>query len=213
MSAFTWWRAGLRSGWGTEAAGVTTRGHRALTVSLPRVPGRGPRCCRRPPAAVRHCCRPGNRVGLRVPGRQWGDGRGPARRAGDQTVGDWEGPRAPGRACVGAGRASGFPPAHTGCSRELPWRGCPHSSRASADGIPPGGNPSGSLRPCAPRSRRPSARLSARLPELPGSWGGAARGDAADRSAWVRACSEGAGPRSRVSGLGRACAVSWSLFP
>lgn len=41
--------------------------------------------------------------------------------AGDQTVGEWEGPSAPGGARTGAGRAPGFPSTHSGCSRE---RGC-----------------------------------------------------------------------------------------
>lgn len=152
MSAFAWQRTGLRSGWGPEAARVTARGHCALTVSFPRVLGRGspagdvasPRGHWRPSAAVRSCCRPGNRVGFRVPGRRrrggwarpgWvaretkplGNGRDLALPAAAAVVRARAGSA---REWGGAGRASGFPSTHAGCSRE---RGC---ITASVGGVP-----------------------------------------------------------------------------
>lgn len=52
--------------------------------------------------------------------------------AGDQTVGQWEGPSIPDRAqgAGGAGQTSGFPSAHSGCSRVS---GC---ITASVGGVP-----------------------------------------------------------------------------
>lgn len=181
MSAFTWQRSGLRSGWGPEAARVTARGHCALTVSFPRVLGRGspagdvasPRGPWRPSAAVRSCCRPGNRVGFRVPGRRrrggwarpgWaaretkplGNGRDLALPAavrarargvrGGGVQGEHRGFRPPTRDARGSEAAS-----------QLPWEGCPYSSSgASVARSQPGGNRTCCLWPqAAPLSRQP----------------------------------------------------------
>lgn len=134
--------------------------------------------------------------------------------AGDRTVGEWEEPSAPGGARAGAGRAPGFPSTHSGCSRE---RGCITASvggvsvpsRALVAGSQAGGNRTWCLRALAAPLRRapfrPPPGASRQLRAGP-----AARGDAADRSAWVRACPGGAGPRLRAKGPGGGCAMSCS---
>lgn len=88
---------------------------------------------------------------------------GAARLGGaeDLTVGEWEGPSVPGCA-RGQGKHRGFrPPTRDarGCTAasQLPWEGCPHSSRGSAARSQPGGNRTRGLSPQAtPPSRLPS---------------------------------------------------------
>lgn len=146
---------------------------------------------------------------------------GAARRggAGGQTVGEWEGPSVPG--CVrGQGEHRGFrPPTRDarGCvaASQFPWEGFPHSSRGSAARSQPGGNRTRGLSPQAtPPSRQPKRAFPSPPPGASRQLGAgpAARGDAPDRSAWVRACSEGAAPCFRAKGPDRGCAMSCSLF-
>lgn len=100
----------------------------------------------------------------RVPcAREAVGGMGAARLGGaeDLTVGEWEGPSVPGCA-RGQGKHRGFrPPTRDarGCTAasQLPWEGCPHSSRGSAARSQPGGNRTRGLSPQAtPPSRLPS---------------------------------------------------------
>lgn len=130
--------------------------------------------------------------------------------AGDQTVGEWEGPSAPGGARAGAGRAPGARDARgSEAASQLPWEGCPYPSRALVAGSQAGGNRTWCLRPLAAPLRRAPFRPPPGASRQLGA-GQAARGDAADRSAWVRACPGGAGPRLRAKGPGGGCAMSCS---
>lgn len=96
--------------------------------------------------------------------------------AGDQTVGEWEGPSAPGggggggaRARAGSARGRGVQGEHRGfrpptrdargseAASQLPWEGCPYSSSgASVARSQPGGNRTWCSGPqAAPLSRQP----------------------------------------------------------
>lgn len=135
--------------------------------------------------------------------------------AGDQTVGEWEGPSGPGRAGRGEGKHRGFrPPTRDARSARLHHSFRGRGSRTPAEGSAarsqPGGNRTRGLSPQAtPLSRQAEARLSARLPALPGSWG---RGQppAVTQRTGPRGCARAlkgrglaCGPRGRTEALQR----------
>lgn len=120
----------------------------------------------------------------------------PAARARGQ--GELRGFRPPTRDARGSEAAS-----------QLPWEGCPYPSRALVAGSQAGGNRTWCLRLLAAPLRRAPFRPPPGASRQLGA-GPAARGDAAGRSAWVRACPGGAGPRLRAKGPGGGCAMSCS---